>query len=482
MCRLRAMTPTLRAVAALALSLPSATACVGTIDDQGGGGSGGDGADRVDGGPDAERPVGLGSLDTVSEVTCAPVATFFVAAGGIFGVREVADPGAGGAMGSETRAVDAVARAAVANGHGVVYTVDPEGRLRWHRLRRDGTWADGSGAVVRDDWGDRPVISGGDGILYTVDDAGQLRWFRHLDPFLGQPAWADSSGVTLDHGWGDARTVIGAGDGVLYAIDGDGALRWARHQAPFAGGTTWVEGSGAVIGAGWDRAASVGSPGAGVLYAVIPGGEVLWFRHRDPSGGAASWAELAGAAVGEVDADAAIALDPTACFLGDSPDVAHAEQLTYGLHPDASDALRAIGIDAGRITQTIGDYAGSAGTHAQDGVAGGMPYSCATDISVTGWTEETIARKLENMGQLGFAGWYRKPGADGAPSDWSPHIHTIWTGAPMKLSLRDQVRDWLADRNGLVGHAEYQFLDWTDFARSQVRKRFLAHNPGVEPP
>jgi hypothetical protein len=61
---------------------------------------------------------------------------------------------------------------------------------------------------------------------------------------------------------------------------------------------------------------------------------------------------------------------------------AKASLLTYGLAPDASDHLRCSGLDAGDISQTIGDAAASAGTHAQDGTIGGKAYCAATDLRV----------------------------------------------------------------------------------------------------
>lgn len=153
--------------------------------------------------------------------------------------------------------------------------------------------------------------------------------------------------------------------------------------------------------------------------------------------------------------------------------------LKAGLHPDASDALRYIGVTAGQITQTIGNAAASAGTHAQDGTAEGKPYSCATDISVSGKNEAQIKTFLGQLGAVGFAAWYRKPGSDGWPADEAPHIHAIWAGAKMKLSLRDQTRAWLAGRNGLVSNTTYQFYQWPQASKDLVRKRFLSVNPAT---
>jgi hypothetical protein len=151
--------------------------------------------------------------------------------------------------------------------------------------------------------------------------------------------------------------------------------------------------------------------------------------------------------------------------------------LLYGLHPDASDALRQIGLDAGDISQTIGNASASAGTHAQDGTAEGKPYSAATDIRVAGLTQTQIKKRLADLASVGFVAWYRWPGHDGWPSSEAPHIHAIWVGAKMKLSLRDQVRDWIAGKNGLASHTTYTFYTWEKCRKDAIWQRYLKYNP-----
>jgi len=151
--------------------------------------------------------------------------------------------------------------------------------------------------------------------------------------------------------------------------------------------------------------------------------------------------------------------------------------IKYGLHPDASDALAAIGLDAGDISQTIGSAAASAGTHAKDGAAEGKDYSAATDLRVVGLSQAQIKDRLEELASVGFVAWYRWPGHDGWPSDEAPHIHAVWVGAKMKLSLRDQVRDWVAGRNGLVSHTKYTFYTWKQCRIDAIWQRYLQHNP-----
>ena len=154
-----------------------------------------------------------------------------------------------------------------------------------------------------------------------------------------------------------------------------------------------------------------------------------------------------------------------------------APYLLYGLHPDASNALRSLGFTASRISQTIGNFAASAGTHAQDGTASGHPYSAATDLRVGGLTTTQIAKLLDDLASVGYAGWYRRPGYDGWPASEAPHIHAVWVGAPMKLILRNQVRDWVVGKNGLASHTTYTFHTWPQCRRDAIWKRFLQHNP-----
>jgi hypothetical protein len=151
--------------------------------------------------------------------------------------------------------------------------------------------------------------------------------------------------------------------------------------------------------------------------------------------------------------------------------------LHWGLHPRASDALRAAGVSGWRIMQTIGNAPASAGTHARDGFVNGQPYSAATDISVSGLSDTEIRNLLEKLAKVGFAAWYRHNGFDG----WSGvnHIHAVYANCLMKTSLRSQVRSWLAGRNGLVSNTVYHFHTWTAAARAVVKAKFAMSDSGT---
>lgn len=153
--------------------------------------------------------------------------------------------------------------------------------------------------------------------------------------------------------------------------------------------------------------------------------------------------------------------------------------LKFGLHPRASDALRSIGITSGRIMQTIGNAAASAGTHAQDGTVNGHPYSAATDLSVSGLSNTQIRNLLSKLAKVGFAAWFRWPGHDGWPASEVRHIHAVYANSKMKSSLRSQVRSWLVGRNGLVSNTTYTFFTWSSSDKSVVRNKFAQSAEGT---
>lgn len=157
--------------------------------------------------------------------------------------------------------------------------------------------------------------------------------------------------------------------------------------------------------------------------------------------------------------------------------VSYAALLHYGLHPRASDALRAAGVAEWRITQTIGNAPASAGYHAQDGSVNGYPYTAATDLSVSGMSGAQIANLLERLGKLGFAAWYRQNGLDG----WvgANHIHAVYANCAMKSQLRAQVRSWLVGRNGLVSNRVYTFHQFSSAAKLAVQAKFATSQSGT---
>jgi hypothetical protein len=155
----------------------------------------------------------------------------------------------------------------------------------------------------------------------------------------------------------------------------------------------------------------------------------------------------------------------------------YAALLKWGLHPRASDALRAAGVAAWRITQTIGSAPASAGYHAQDGTVNGAPYTAAVDLSTSGLSSAQIHNLLEKLAKTGFAVWYRKNGVDG----WSGanHIHAVYANCKMKTQLRAQVRSWLNGRNGLVSNRVYTWHSFGALAKQTVKGKFEQSQGGT---
>jgi hypothetical protein len=161
----------------------------------------------------------------------------------------------------------------------------------------------------------------------------------------------------------------------------------------------------------------------------------------------------------------------------DGDEAAFQPLLRSGLHPRASDGLRAAGVSAWRITQTIGNAPASAGVHARDGYANGKPYTAAVDISVSGLSTTQIRNLIERLAKQGFAVWYRQGGRDG----WNGanHLHGVYANSKMKSALRSQVRSWMAGRNGLVSNTIYRFHTFSASARATVKGKFAMSSQGT---
>lgn len=148
--------------------------------------------------------------------------------------------------------------------------------------------------------------------------------------------------------------------------------------------------------------------------------------------------------------------------------------LKTGLHPAASDALRAAGFEADDIGQTVGFALASAGTHAPDGRVNGKYYAACTDFHIAGKGEDEVKAILKKLWAAGFAAWYRNPGHDHWPSADARHVHGAFAGVLMKPMVQHQVGDMLQDpsANGLASHADYQFLQTTHEDRLAIRTQF----------
>ncbi len=226
-----------------------------------------------------------------------------------------------------------------------LYTIDGEGKLRWHRHdgAQDGTFRWQEARVVDVNWGDfKDVFPGGDGIIYAItrngalmryqhagfaaglgrDDTGgwlapqqlangwgnfaqtfsvghgiiyaiardgTLKWYRQTVSANGKSALEGPKDV--DKGWSGLK-VFSGGDGVIYAIAGDGKLKWTRHNAFMTGAGTGTPGaweSRKDVGTGWNDFERVFSTGDGVVYAVTHDGKLMWYHHLGYKDGRFAW-------------------------------------------------------------------------------------------------------------------------------------------------------------------------------------------------
>ena len=131
-------------------------------------------------------------------------------------------------------------------GGNVIYAITADGTLKWYQhngfntgvgLESSTSW--NATKDVGRGWGDFSyVFAGGEGVIYGIQPDGTLRWHRHLAYQTGQGletqgAWANSRSV--GRGWTDYKHVFSGGQGIIYVITNDGTLRWHRHKAYLTG-------------------------------------------------------------------------------------------------------------------------------------------------------------------------------------------------------------------------------------------------------
>jgi len=178
-------------------------------------------------------------------------------------------------------------------GGNIIYAITGDGTLKWYQHKGFNT---GTGLRTSTSWGVAKnvgrgwdgfvdVFSGGEGVIYVIQPDGTLKWHRHLAYRTGEGletpgAWATSRNV--GRGWANYKHVFSGGNGVIYVIANDGTLKWFRHKAYLTG--EGLETPGAWegpkdVGRGWGDVRQVFSPGDGIIYAIMPDGTLRWFRH-----------------------------------------------------------------------------------------------------------------------------------------------------------------------------------------------------------
>jgi hypothetical protein len=178
-------------------------------------------------------------------------------------------------------------------GGNIIYAITADGTLKWYQhngfntglgLESASSWT--SSKNVGRGWdGFVDVFSAGEGVIYLIQPDGTLKWHRHLAYRTGEGletpgAWATSRNV--GRGWAGYKHVFSGGNGVIYAIANDGTLKWLRHKAYRTG--EGLETPGAWegpknVGRGWGDVQQVFSPGDGIIYAIMADGTLRWFKH-----------------------------------------------------------------------------------------------------------------------------------------------------------------------------------------------------------
>ncbi len=167
-------------------------------------------------------------------------------------------------------------------------------------------------------------------------------------------------------------------------------------------------------------------------------------------------------------------------------------QFAWEAYQAASDAagIPIKNADKNRVVQAYGTYVKSAGTHLyepwiKEPKAGKPPvpnvklfelndefYSAAADLSVKNLTHTQIATWIEELCRAGFVAFFR------AGPVFSPHIHSVYAGVPMKSILRSQCEDFFDGKNGLVSHKSIENEFWcpSDELREVPKKMFKLSN------
>ncbi|NJO13469.1 MAG: hypothetical protein HC872_08390 [Gammaproteobacteria bacterium] len=131
----------------------------------------------------------------------------------------------------------------VAAGDGVLYGVGTDGSLRWYRHN---DVADPAAAapkwtgpqVVGSSWGHFVhIFSTGEGVIYGVDPQGKLWWYKHRGYLTGTQDWAGPKQVGT--GWAGFKKVFSPSEGYIYALTQAGELLWYQHQGYQDGTVRW---------------------------------------------------------------------------------------------------------------------------------------------------------------------------------------------------------------------------------------------------
>ncbi len=120
--------------------------------------------------------------------------------------------------------------------------------------------------VVGTNWGHFVhVFSTGEGVLYAVDPQGKLWWYKHRGYLTGTQDWEGPKQVGT--GWAGFKKVFSSSDGFIYALQPSGDLLWYQHQGYRDGSVKWRGPTN--IGASWGDYAFVFSAMTGTPRAPV---------------------------------------------------------------------------------------------------------------------------------------------------------------------------------------------------------------------
>jgi hypothetical protein len=120
--------------------------------------------------------------------------------------------------------------------------------------------------VVGTGWGHFVhVFSTGEGVVYAVDPEGKLWWYKHRGYLTGTQEWEGPKQVGT--GWAGFKKVFSSSEGYIYALQPSGDLLWYQHRGYQDGTVKWR--GPTTIGATWGDYAFVFSAMAGTPRAPV---------------------------------------------------------------------------------------------------------------------------------------------------------------------------------------------------------------------
>jgi len=92
--------------------------------------------------------------------------------------------------------------------------------------------------VVGQNWGQFVhVFSTGEGVIYAVDPQGRLWWYKHRGYLTGTQDWEGPKQV--GNGWAAFKKIFSSSEGYIYALTQTGEMLWYQHMGYHDGSVKW---------------------------------------------------------------------------------------------------------------------------------------------------------------------------------------------------------------------------------------------------